>query len=132
MQRFILLAAGLAALLLGAVYTGASQRWFTYPSFSKETIAFLCLSHIVLYVFLVRHLDQRPEDFVKLYLGSTVIRILFFGLFVFVIIRLDRNSGSGNALVFLLSYFLYTGLEVGMLYGAVKNRKPPETGQKGG
>jgi drug/metabolite transporter (DMT)-like permease len=111
---------------------GVSNLWFDLPSFTNEIIALLAISHVGMYSIITRQLGQRPEDFVKIYLGSTVLRILFFGLFIFVIIRIDPVSASRNAVLFLITYFLFTGLEVVALYAAVNSQKPTNTGQKEG
>lgn len=128
--RFFLLVFGLAALLYAGVEGAARQGWFERPSYSDEIILFLGLAHLGLFLFVVRQLDNRPEDFVKIYLGSTVLRILFFGLFIFLVIRLDAAAGPSNALFFLVCYFLFTGLEVAALYPVVSDRKPAKQGQK--
>lgn len=132
MLRFILLAVGLSLLLVVCITAGAQGGWYHQPSYTHVIVLFLAVSHIGLYRFVVKHMDQRPQDFVKIYLGTTVLRILFFGVFIFLIIRLDPRSSTSNALVFLVSYFLFTGLEVAMLYVAVRGQKPPDSGQKGG
>lgn len=130
-MRFILLAGGLALLLVAMITLGAEKEYYKYPSYTKTIVLFLTVAHVGLFHFIVRHLGQHPQDFVKIYLGTTVLRILFFGVFIFLILRLDPRSGTGNALVFLVSYFLFTGLEVAMLYAAVRDQKPRNSGQKG-
>lgn len=132
MLRFFLLAFLLSASIFLAVKAGVSNFWFDLPSFTNEIIALLAISHVGMYSIITRQLGQRPEDFVKIYLGSTVLRILFFGLFIFVIIRIDPVSASRNAVLFLITYFLFTGLEVVALYAAVNSQKPTNTGQKEG
>jgi len=130
--RFIILVLLLSAGIILALQTGVSHAWFAQPSFASEIVALLAISHAGLYAIITRQLGQRPEDFVKIYLGSTVLRILFFGLFIFVIIKIDPVSASRNAVLFLLTYFLFTALEVGALYVAVNGQKPTKTGQKEG
>ena len=130
MVRFFLLVIGLSALLYAGIAGGAGQGWFARPSYSDEIILFLGLAHLGLFAFVLRQLDSRPDDFVKVYLGSTVLRILFFGLFIFLVLRIDPASGPANALFFLLCYFLFTGLEVAALYPIVSERKPSQRGQK--
>lgn len=132
MLRFVILVFLLSAVIFLTVQTGISNAWFEQPSFTDEIIALLAISHVGLYAIITRQLGQRPEDFVKIYLGSTVLRILFFGLFIFVIIRIDPVSASRNAVLFLLTYFMFTGLEVVALYVAVNSQKPTNTGQKEG
>jgi len=126
------MAGGLSVLLVMLITAGAQQDWYNYPSYARTIVFFLAIAHIGLYRFIVQNLHQRPQDFVKIYLGTTVLRILFFGLFIFLILRMDPRSGTSNALTFLASYFLFTGLEVAMLYAAVRGQKPPNSGQKGG
>lgn len=132
MLRFVISVLLLSAAIFLIVRTGVSSAWFMQPSFSNEIIALLAVSHLGLYWIITRQLGQRPEDFVKIYLGSTVLRILFFGLFIFVLIRIDPVSASRNAVLFLISYFLFTSLEVVALYVAVNGQKPTNTGQKEG
>ncbi len=132
MLRFVILVFLLSASIFLGVQTGVSNSWFGQPSFTNEIIALLAISHVGMYSIITRQLGQRPEDFVKIYLGSTVLRILFFGLFIFVIIRIDPVSASRNAVLFLITYFLFTGLEVAALYVAVNGQKPTNTGQKEG
>lgn len=131
MLRFSLLTFLLAAILYGGVAFGASQGWFEMPSFALESTLFLMIAHAGMFGFVTRHLNQQPGDFVKIYLGSAVLRILFFGVFIFLVIRLDPVSSTGNALFFLVSYFLFTGLEVVALYRTVNRNMPIKTGQKG-
>lgn len=131
MIRFVLLALTLSALVMGAVGWGVDAGWVDHPSFAWEIIIFLFVTHVAGYNFVVRQLDQRPEDFVKVYLGLTVIRILFFGIFIFVVIWIEPNAGSSNAVFFLVSYVLFTGLEVGALYRVVSSNDPTKRGQKG-
>lgn len=116
---------------MGAVSWGFSEGWLDYPSFAWEIVIFLFVTHVAGYGFVVRQLDQRPEDFVKIYLGLTVIRILFFGIFIFVVIRIDAEAGNSNAAFFLTGYVLFTGMEVGALYRVVHSNDPPKRGQKG-
>jgi drug/metabolite transporter (DMT)-like permease len=130
--RFVILVFLLSASILLTVQTGVSNVWFDQPSFTNEIIALLAISHVGLYSIITRQIGQRPENFVKIYLGSTVLRILFFGLFIFVLIRIDPVSASRNAVLFLITYFLFTSLEVVALYIAVNRQKPTNTGQKEG
>lgn len=131
MLRFILLALLLGASLLGILAWGINQSWWTFPSFATETTIFLLVVHVAGYHFVTRQWKQHPTDFVKIYLGLTVLRILFFGIFVFLVIWLDAAGSTSNALYFLVSYFLFTILEVVALYRVVNGEKPTKSGQKG-
>ncbi len=130
MLRFSLALTGLAIAILGGLVAGENFDWFVAPSVSRATILFLWLTHVIMYGMVVRQLKLHPADFVKIYLGMTVLRILFFGAFVFFIIRLDQDGAYPNALVFLVSYFLFTSIEVLALYRVVSSQKPPGEGRK--
>jgi hypothetical protein len=132
MLRFSLALAVLASAILGVLVAGEKFEWFAVPSFSRTIVLFLWLTHIIMYAMVVRQLELRPTDFVKVYLGMTVLRILFFGAFVFLIIRIDRAGAYPNAIVFLVCYFLFTSIEVVALYRVVSNQKPLREGQKEG
>ncbi len=114
----------LAFLILGFVLAGSGRAWFTRPSFFIEIILFLALSTIALYWFTTRKINLQPDEFVKIYLGATVMRILFFGGFIFTVIMLDKLGAKENALLFLVCYFLFTALEVMVLYRQINARRP--------
>lgn len=132
MLRFSLALSSLAIAILAVLSAGASFGWFVIPSFSRAIVLFLWLTHLIMYWMVVRQLKLRPADFVRVYLGLTVLRILFFGLFIFLVMRIDRLGAYPNALFFLVGYFLFTSLEVAALYRVVSRQKPLREGQKEG
>ena len=93
------------------------------PSFTSEIVIFLLLSTIVLYMVIVRRLGVRPTDFVIIYLGITVLRILLFGAFIFVVIRFDKAGAWRNATLFLVCYFLFTTVEILALFFQINSPK---------
>jgi hypothetical protein len=111
---------------MGGVEKGA----FELPSYYQEIISFIALSTMALYWFTTRKMGMEASDFVKIYLGATVLRILFFGGFIFTIIQLDPSSARGNASIFLVCYFLFTILEVVVLFKELNSRKSAGSGQK--
>lgn len=72
---------------------------------------------------IARRLGVRPTDFVTIYLGTTVLRILLFGAFIFVVIRLDKAGAWRNATLFLVCYFLFTAVEVLTLFYQINSPK---------
>ncbi len=128
MLRFICIAVLLGLMILGFVTTASRFEWIARPSFANEIVGFLLISTIVLYRVVVRGLGLRPQDFVRIYLGTTVLRILFFGAFIFVVIRFDKVGAWRNATLFLVSYFLFTTLEILALFFRVNS--PRKGGQK--
>ena len=80
MFRFIVLTILLGVTTLGSMEAGVAWGLFQRPSYEREILAFLIVAHVVLYSVITRQLNQRPQTFVKVYLGTTVLRILFFGV----------------------------------------------------
>lgn len=130
MIRFVIYLSLLSLSVYGFVEWGTSGHWFIRPSFTSEIILFLSATHLGLYVLITRQLAEQPVDFVKVYLGITVMRILFFGLFVFALIWIDPTGATGNALLFLVAYVLFTTLEVASLFVRINGQKPANLGQK--
>ena len=100
--------------------------WFVPPTFSNPIIIFLTVSTVGLYGFISRQRTLRPQDFVKVYLGTTVLRILFFGTFIFLLIRMNPSGARANATLFLAGYFLFTALEVVVLFCEINSPKEPK------
>lgn len=130
MTRFVLLTVLLAGLIAIIVITGSSKGLFVRPSFFGEIVIFFVFSNVALYSFTKRAVGGAPTDFIKIYLGATVLRILFFGAFIFLLIRLDRGGAFQNALFFLVNYFLFTALEVAILFREINYQKSQKRGQK--
>ena len=118
MLRFFISVTLSIAGLLSAVYLGGQQHWLnTTPSFASEIILFLGISTIVIFYFLIKH-AQSPS-FTQAYLVSMVLKMLTYAAFVLVIIFSDRAGAVANAVLFMIAYLLFTGLEVGFLFTAV-------------
>jgi hypothetical protein len=118
MLRFIISVATAIAVLLSAVYIGGHQHWLTTtPSFATEIILFLGISTIVIFYFLLKH--ARSRAFTQAYLASMVLKMLTYAGFILVIIFSDKGGAFANAVLFLVAYVLFTGLEVGFLFPAV-------------
>jgi hypothetical protein len=110
----------LLALLVGlCTHAGIAMGMFVRPSFFVEITIFFASANILVFRFVVQRLGV-PADFVKVYLGITVLRIIFFGAFIFTLIRIDPSGARENTLFFLVCYFLFTGHEVFALYQKVK------------
>ena len=118
MLRFLISVAIATAGLLSAVYLGGQQHWLNAtPSFATEIILFLGISTVVIFYFLIRH--AQSTSFTQAYLLSMVLKMLTYAGFILVIIFSDKSGAMGNAVLFLVAYLLFTGLEVGFLFPAV-------------
>jgi hypothetical protein len=120
----------LVFLIAGFTATGASLGWFGMPSFFTEILIFFGLFNSVLYWILARKQAVDPADFVKIYLGVTVLRLLIFGGFIYALILLDKPGAPKNALFFLIGYFLFTLQEVWTLFRKIDAQKMLKSGQK--
>lgn len=121
MLRFTLLTLTLVLVIAAFLVMGSQWAWYSTPSYSFEILFFFTLTNVGLFWFISTKVQKQPDAFVGIYLGATVIRILFFGGFILVVIRLDTDGATKNALFFLICYCLYTALEIGMLYHQIKS-----------
>lgn len=106
----------LATVILGVTIVGPKQGWFIRPSFFFEIIIFLTVSTISIYWWTTQRAYLRSDNFVNIYLGSTALRIVLYGIFVATIVSFDEAGAVNNALLFLIAYFLFTALEVTVLF----------------
>ncbi len=103
------------AILVAILFIGGKYHWFTAtPSYGYEIIFFLGISTAVIFRFLIR--PSLAPYFTQAYLLSIALKMLGYGAFILVIIFKDRSGAFGNALLFIVSYLLFTALEVGFLF----------------
>lgn len=100
-------------LLLSAVLTWAAKMWLEV-SFLLSILVFLFASTWLVFAWMAR--KNQPEDFVKNYLLSIVLKLLAGGIFIAVIIFSDKVFADSNALFFMVSYLMFTGAEVAFLF----------------
>lgn len=130
MLRFIFINAALGLTITGFVIATASQGWFVAPSCFLEIVTLFTVTNIAIYIIIARIHDHPAGDFVRIYLGITVLRIIFFGAFILAVILMDRPGAPKNALFFLVCYFLFTILEVVTLFLKIDTQKTVKRGQK--
>jgi hypothetical protein len=113
MQRFYFGVILLAASIGGTIELGVSKNWFLRPTFGWEIIAIL--TFFTGFVFF--KLDKTPRpNFTQTYLLTIVLKILFGGILIAFILFMDAQMAVENALVFIISYLLFTSLEVFFLF----------------
>ena len=111
MNRNLLVFSIILVVLTIAIGLGALQ--FTSPSFLKSILGGLSIATWLVYFFMER---GNPENFIRNYLLTIVIKLLAGGIFIFAIIYADLEGSESNALTFMIAYLLSTGLEVGFLF----------------
>jgi hypothetical protein len=78
-----------------------------------ETTLLLLLST----VFICRFLLRSPEDsFVQLYLLTVVVKLIAFLIYNVLVVMLDPLSRDANVGFFIVSYLIFTFLEIGFLH----------------
>lgn len=115
MIKFLITLTVAAVLILAAGVWGAEPA----PTFFYHTLIFLFVSTVGLYRFLLRTKQQRPDFFVQFYLATLAIKLIAYGVYVFLIVRNHPEQAMQNIVVFMIIYFLFTAIEIGFLYRQV-------------
>jgi hypothetical protein len=108
---FLLLSAvAIAALTLW----GSSEGLFDKPTYFKPTLLLLVFTTGLIYVYL--HRADKPEFFLNLYLLTMIIKIVAYCAYNLVIIMRDRQAAVTNVGFFMVTYFIFTGIEIVFLH----------------
>lgn len=102
----------LSLLLIGVTYGLSYKGIVEKPSFINETVILLALSTGGIYAYLIK----KPAYFIQLYLLTMVVKLLAFATYTFLIVLYDQKGAGLNVVFFMISYFLFTALEVIFLY----------------
>src|SRR5690606_31810947 len=100
------------------------QGWISEtPSFLYETTWLVALLTSILFVYLYR-IDNRTL-FVQVYLLSMVIKLIaYLGYNVWVMLE-DRAGAEANTVFFLVTYGLFTVLEIAFLHRKISPSTRP-------
>jgi hypothetical protein len=101
------------ALVSLALAIGLATVQFTHPSFQVLILTVLSSATWLVYFFIQR---TNRGDLVKNYLLTIVIKLLFGGVFIFILLYEDKPGADANAILFMMGYLLFTALEVGFLF----------------
>jgi hypothetical protein len=102
------------ALFVG-LYTGAYYDWFSVPSPLAPAVILVPASFTAIIYSVLSRRSGGP-DFTTAYLVSIVLKMLTSSAFVLFVIVRDRAGAIENIIIFLVSYVLFTALEVGFLF----------------
>lgn len=114
MTRFFIVLTVVAVVITVLTLEGAGRACFTLPSFLYGTIGLLYVVTAAIYAYLVR--INKPGDFLQLYLLTMVAKLVVFFLYNLVMVFSDPTLALENVVLFLVTYFLFTALEVAFLY----------------
>jgi hypothetical protein len=118
-SRFLLLTLLLGTIILSSAYAGASLGWFVIPSFLWQIVTFLTICSSLIFYFLFK--KAGGSSFTQYYLLTVVSKICGFGAFMLIIIFLAGKGAPENVVLFMISYCLFTALEVGLLFKKINH-----------
>lgn len=114
---FLITISLLSAAILGIVY---QSGWSSViPSYAMEMVVLLAVTTGVIFFYLLQWSSSRPQLFVQFYLLSIAVKIAAYGAFVAVVVINDPPMAVANSILFLVSYVLFTFLEVLFLFSKV-------------
>jgi hypothetical protein len=99
-------------LLVLTLWGGTLLDWWLFPSLWMEIVFFLFFITLILTNYLFNLRQKQPQVFVQFYLLSITIKIIAGLGFVFVLIWKAPSEVRGNVGLFIISYLIFTGLEV--------------------
>lgn len=102
----LFLAVGALAVL------GSRQAWWPLPAFWMEILLFIFFITLVLGYNLMRLRDKQPHVFVQFYLLSIALKMVAGLAFIFFLVIDSPNEAIGSTALFVISYILFTVLEV--------------------
>jgi hypothetical protein len=114
--KFIITLSIVTLAILGLAVWGIQ----TPPEFLYQTLIFLFLTTIGLYRFLVKTKQERPDYFVQLFLLTLVVKLVASSAYLFVVAQ-SQADPAPDIVFFMGVYIVFTGLEIGFLYGRVNH-----------
>lgn len=93
------------------------------PSFFFQTIILLFLGAAGIYYYLVDIKKDKPRYFAQLYLLTLFVKLIAYGGYILFVLLKSPDQAAANAGVFMITYILFTTLEVGFLYRKITGKK---------
>ncbi len=82
------------------------------PTYTLEIILFLVFITSFIYRYILRFASQGAQILTQFYLLSIAIKLLAGCSFITALILLDKQNATGNVLLFLAGYILFTVTEI--------------------
>lgn len=104
-------------LVLSILIIG-TQRWgvFEQPTYFYQSLVLLATATVALYYYLIKIREERPDFFVQLYLLTIAVKLLAYGTYLGIVIWKDRPGAGANIIFFMVTYVLFTGVEIAFLW----------------
>jgi hypothetical protein len=103
-------ATAIVSMMLIIISKGLIQK----PSFFFETTVLLVFSTGLIFTYLFK--TAKPDFFVQLYLLTMAVKLLAYGAYNLLMILDDSAGAPLNVVYFMISYFIFTALEITFLY----------------
>lgn len=97
----------------------AAAGWFTMPSVAFEITVLSALITTAVYTVLFR--TQEPTLFTNLYLLTIALKLVMFGVTMFLLRDWVSTDLASNAVFLIITYAALTSLEVGVLFRKVNH-----------
>ena len=115
MTRFFIFLALTTVLFVSGAFMAIKMEMISgLPSFFYQTLMLVVFGTSLIFVYLYR--SDKSSFFVQLYLLTTLIKILAYGAYSFVMILEDRVGAVQNVIWFFMLYAVFTGLEIFFLH----------------
>lgn len=101
-------------MIAASTVIGHAKNAFPMPSFFVVTLLFL--TAVTGLSFALLYKSSNPFAFLRWYLLSTTFRLLGYGAYNLIMIFKDRSGATANVLFFMLTYLVFTVLEIAFLY----------------
>ena len=103
-------------------WTMMHAGWISqFPSFTVPILLFFFGVTTLIYRYINWFLAYGAAAQMQFYLGSILVKLLMGCGFLWIMIIIDRVNITSNAVLFLVSYALFTGVEIQQLMAAKKD-----------
>ena len=112
MFRFVVGLILLTSLIIGVLWLGATRLWWEMPLLGVELILILAAFNWILFRYLQKIKQSSSANFNMFYLLSIALKLLGGLMVLGVIFWIDKAGAFAHAIIFLITYLLFTALEV--------------------
>lgn len=123
MAKFFLYLLLAASVIAGFVIIADAKNYLVKPTFFAPTLLLLLLTTSVIYVYLYK--ARKQSGFTQLFLLTMVVKVIAYCVYNLMMVLKDKPSAFNNVIFFMVTYFIFTALEIGFLYHKISGAKRP-------
>jgi hypothetical protein len=118
-----------AVVLLAGVGAFFQKIWNNHVEDSLKlesgyaVLGIFAISVIVVHIFLLQSVKGPGKSFVQRFMAATMFKLLFYAMVLTVFMLFTSENKRLLAVDFLICYFVFSILEVGMLYNELRQLK---------